>query len=96
MELDEDSETSTHGLQNRCSAAELIQLIEYSHFLTLVFSIKHSLHALANSPHPTYPTSSAMFDCLNGLDTHHSVRAFVTLRHERSRFVRFNVRLQTS
>ena len=27
MELDEDSETSTYGLQNRCSAAELIQRI---------------------------------------------------------------------
>ena len=63
MELDEDSETSTRGLQNRCSAAELIQLIEYSHFLALAFSIKHGLHALAISPHPTNPASSVMFDC---------------------------------
>ena len=49
MELDEDSETSTHGLQNRCSAAELIQLIKYSHFLTLAFNIKHGLHALPSA-----------------------------------------------
>ena len=35
MELDEDSETSTYGLQNRCSAAELIQLIDIATFLTL-------------------------------------------------------------
>ena len=31
MELDEDSETSAYGLQNRCSAAELIQHIVESH-----------------------------------------------------------------
>lgn len=29
MELDEDSETSTYGLQDRCSAAELIQHFEF-------------------------------------------------------------------
>lgn len=65
------SGTRTHKVYT--NAFWVRNVYRFHHTAISLFFIKHNLHALAISPHPTNSASSVMFDCLTGLGYHPSI-----------------------